>query len=39
MLPEETKQAEMCFYNGNGTLIKRVELTQKGTGQLNIFRE
>ncbi|MCW3104413.1 MAG: hypothetical protein JWO09_2853 [Bacteroidetes bacterium] len=36
-LPEDVKTAQMLFYNSNGLLIKTVELTSKGKGQVNVF--
>ena len=38
-LTDDIKSAEMLFYDSNGTLIKSVELTQRGQGQLNVFAQ
>ena len=38
-LPDNTGKAEMLFYNAGGRLIKSVELTNKGRGQVNVFAE
>lgn len=36
-LPDNTTKAQMLFYNSQGKLIQSTELTQKGSGQLNVF--
>lgn len=38
-LPDNTGKAQMLFYNAGGKLIKSVELTERGQGQLNVFAE
>ena len=38
-LTDDVGKAEMLFYDANGTLIKTVELTQRGQGQLNVFAQ
>jgi hypothetical protein len=32
-----TGVAQLMFYNGNGIMIKSVDITEKGTGKLNVF--
>jgi hypothetical protein len=36
-IPENTGTAQMLFYNIEGQLIKAVDITAKGKGQLNVF--
>ncbi|HTL80938.1 MAG TPA: tail fiber domain-containing protein [Bacteroidia bacterium] len=38
-LPSTTKKAQMLFYDAQGKLIKAVELTGTGKGQLNVFAD
>ena len=38
-LTDDVSKAQMLFYNASGTLIKSVELTQRGQGQLNVFAQ
>ena len=38
-LPDNTMKAQMLFYNSQGKLIQSTELTQKGSGQLNVFAD
>ena len=38
-LTDDVNKAQMLFYNASGTLIKSVELTQRGQGQLNVFAQ
>jgi hypothetical protein len=38
-LPDNTTTAQMLFYNASGRLIKSLELTNKGKGQVNVFAE
>lgn len=37
VIPENTGKAQMLFYNVSGQLIKAVDITEKGKGQLNVF--
>lgn len=37
ILSDNTIKAQMLFYNSQGKLIQSTELTQKGSGQLNVF--
>ncbi|TND03419.1 MAG: Collagen triple helix repeat-containing protein [Bacteroidetes bacterium] len=36
-IPENTGKAQILFYSVSGQLIKAVEITEKGSGQLNVF--
>ncbi len=36
-LPDNTRRAQMLFYNAQGKLIQLVDLIQKGKGILNVF--
>lgn len=36
-IPEGVKRAEIHFYNSAGQLIKSVEISERGLGQLNVF--
>lgn len=36
-LPDNTIKAQMLFYNVQGKLIKSIDLTQTGSGVLNVF--
>ena len=38
-LPDNIQKAQMLFYDATGKLIKAVELTARGDGQLNIFAD
>ncbi|MFN3341430.1 MAG: tail fiber domain-containing protein [Flavobacteriales bacterium] len=37
MLPETVKKAQLLFYNAEGKLIRALDLTQRGKGQINVF--
>lgn len=36
-LPESAKKAQLLFYDATGKLIKAVDLTTRGKGQINVF--
>lgn len=36
-IPENFNMAQVMFYDGNGKLIKTVDITRKGKGVLNVF--
>ncbi len=36
-LPESVKKAQLLFYDATGKLIKAVDLTGRGNGQINVF--
>ena len=38
-LPENTGKSQMLFYNAQGSIIKTVDLIQKGNGQINVFAD
>jgi hypothetical protein len=36
-LPQSVQKAQLLFYDANGKLIKAVDLTERGKGQINVF--
>jgi hypothetical protein len=36
-LPESVTKAQLLFYDATGKLIKAVDLTGRGNGQINVF--
>ena len=38
-LPDNVQKAQILFYDATGKLIKAVDLTERGDGQLNIFAD
>ena len=36
-LPESVQKAQLLFYDATGKLIKSVDLTDRGNGQINVF--
>ena len=36
-LPDDVSKAQIIFYNNNGTVLKIVDLNEKGRGELNVF--
>ena len=36
-LPESVQKAQLLFYDATGKLIKSVDLTARGNGQINVF--
>jgi hypothetical protein len=36
-LPQSVVKAQLLFYDANGKLIKAVDLTERGKGQINVF--
>lgn len=38
-IPDEVKKAQIFFYDTKGTILKIVDVEEKGAGQLNVFAE
>ena len=36
-IPDEVSDAQIFFYDNNGTVLKMVDINEKGSGELNVF--
>ena len=37
LITDDVKQAQIYFYDNKGTILKIVDINEKGAGQLNVF--
>ncbi len=36
-IPSDVKQAQIFFYDNHGTILRTIDITERGAGQLNVF--
>ncbi|MEO8088188.1 MAG: tail fiber domain-containing protein [Bacteroidota bacterium] len=37
IIPSDVKEAQMFFYDNKGTILKTVDITERGEGQINVY--